>query len=396
MHELTQILFDLFLIFLSAKIMGEIFEQMHQPAVIGEILAGIIIGPYLLNLIAPSEINEVLAEIGVIILLFTVGLQTGIDEIIKVGKRALLVAILGVVFPFVFGYLYTLIVDHSTVEAMFIGAAMVATSVGITARVLADLKVIDTEIARVILAAAVIDDILAMIVLAVVTGAGQGAISYVKIGIVLLEVVGFLLFLIFIGQKLTRKYIVPHVANLRVRNAVFALAIVFCLGLSALASYVEIAAIIGAFLAGMVLCEFNTKFELITKTESLYDFLVPFFFVMLGTKVDLTVFIKTDIWLAALLITLFAVLGKLIGCGLGALRMGFKPALTVGVGMVPRGEVGMIIAAVALGSKAISADLYAVVIFMVVTTTVMTPPILKKLLSKKTEESNQVVSQASS
>jgi len=385
MDGITQILFGLFLIFLSAKIMGEIFEQLHQPAVIGEILAGIIIGPYLLNLIEPAQIYDVLAEIGVIILLFTVGLQTGIDEILKVGKRALLVAVLGVVFPFIFGYLYSLIVDHSTIEAMFIGAAMVATSVGITARVLADLKVIDTDIARVILCAAVIDDILGMIVLAVVTSAGQGTISYLKIGIVLLEALGFVLFLIFVGQKLTREYIIPRVANLRVGNAVFALAIVFCLGLSALASYLEIAAIVGAFMAGMVLSEFNSKFELTTKTESLYDFLVPFFFVMLGTKVDLSVFTQSNIWLAALLITVFAVLGKLIGCGLGALKMGFKSAVTVGVGMVPRGEVGMIIAAVGLSSQAIKADLYAVVIFMVVVTTVMTPPILKKMLINKSE-----------
>jgi len=392
MDGITQILFGLFLIFLSAKITGAIFEQLHQPAVIGEILAGIIIGPYLLNLIEPAQIYDVLAEIGAIILLFTVGLQTGIDEILKVGKRALLVATLGVIFPFVFGYLYTLIVDHSTIEAMFIGAAMVATSVGITARVLADLKVIDTEIARVILAAAVIDDILGMIVLAVVTGAGQGTVSYLKIGLVLLEAIGFVLFLILIGPKLTRKFIVPKVANLRVRNAVFALAIVICLGLSALASYLEIAAIVGAFMAGMVLSEFNSRFELVTKTESLYDFLVPFFFVMLGTKVDLSVFTQSDMWLAALLITLFAVLGKLIGCGLAALKMGFKSAVTIGVGMIPRGEVGMIIAAVGLSSQAIGADLYAVVIFMVIATTVMTPPILKKLLSKKTEESNPVVS----
>src|SRR3989304_4333905 len=159
---------------------------MHQPAVIVEMFVGIITGPYLLNLIEPAQIYDVLAEIGAIILLFTVGLQTGIDEILKVGKRALLVATLGGIFPFIFGYIYTLIIDHSTIEAMFIGAAMVATSVGITARVLADLKVIDTEIARVILAAAVIDDILGMMVLAVVTGAGQGTVSYLKIGLVLL------------------------------------------------------------------------------------------------------------------------------------------------------------------------------------------------------------------
>lgn len=380
MHSLTEILFRLFIIFTSAKIMGELFERFKQPALIGEILAGIILGPHLLNLVPNQEIYEVLAEIGVMVLLFTVGLQIKTEDILKVGGRSTLVAVLGVVVPFGLGYLYTTISGHNTVEAMFVGAAMVATSVGITARIFADLNLMESETARIILAAAVIDDILGMLVLAIVTGAGQGTLSYIHLGIVTLEAVGFVLFLILVGTRLARRY-VPRVANLRVRNAVFALALIFLLGLSALASWIQLAAIIGAFMAGLVMSEFNYQFQLTQRAESLYDFLVPFFFVILGSKVDLGVFGNSSIWLAAGLITVLAIVGKLVGCGVAVIKSGFKNALTLGVGMVPRGEVGMIVASVGLASGAISSELYAVVIFMVVATTVLSPPILRKLLT---------------
>src|SRR3990172_8357803 len=302
MHGLTEILFRLFIIFTSAKIMGEIFERLKQPALIGEILAGVILGPYLLNWIPHGEVYQVLAEIGVMILLFSVGLHIKVEDILKVGGRSALVATLGVIVPFILGYIYTIISQHNTIEAMFIGAAMVATSVGITARIFSHLNLMDSEIARIILAAAVIDDILGMIVLAIVTGAGQGTLSYVNLGIITLEAVGFVLFLILVGTRLAHRY-VPRVANLRTRNAVFALSLIFLLGLSAVASSIKLAAIIGAFMAGLVLSEFNYQFQLTQKTEPLYDFLVPFFFVMLGSKVDLAVFMQSKIWLAAGLIT---------------------------------------------------------------------------------------------
>ncbi|MCI0532285.1 MAG: cation:proton antiporter [candidate division Zixibacteria bacterium] len=379
MEGITDILFRLFIIFTSAKIMGEIFERLRQPALIGEILAGVILGPHLLNMIPQEVVYEVLAEIGVMVLLFTVGLHIKVEDILKVGGRSTLVAVLGVVFPFVLGYIYTLISGHNTIEAMFIGAAMVATSVGITARIFADLNLMDSEIARVILGAAVIDDILGMIILAVVTGAGQGTLSYLNLGIIAAEAVGFVLFLVFIGTRLARRY-VPRVANLRARNAVFILALIALLGLSAVASSIKLAAIIGAFMAGLVLAEFNYQFQLTTKTESLYDFLVPFFFVMLGSRVDLSVFANPAIWGAAGLITFLAIIGKLIGCGLVMIKSGFKTALQVGVGMTPRGEVGMIVASIGLASGAINPELYAVVLFMVVATTVLAPPILRKLL----------------
>lgn len=378
MENITQILFSLFLIYASAKLLGEIFERFKQSAVIGEILAGVILGPQVFNLIGTSEIFPVLAQIGAIILLFTVGLQTKVEDIMTVGRTSLIVAFLGVIFPFIFGYLYILIIDHTTVEAMFIGAAMVATSVGITARVFADLGILDTKIARVILGAAVIDDVIGLVVLAIVTGLGKGALSFVKIGLISLEAVGFIAFLIIIGRKVVHRMI-PRVASFRTRDAVFSLAILFCLFLSAVASYIDLAAIVGAFLAGMVLSGLNFEYNLSIKTESLYNFLVPFFFVILGSWIDLSIFAKPALLWAALIITLFAILGKLIGCGLGALNLGKKDALMVGFGMVPRGEVGMIIASIGLSMKVITSDLYTVIIFMVMATTLITPPILRGL-----------------
>ena len=382
MENITKILFDLFLMYACAKGMGELFERLKQPQVIGEIIAGILLGPYLLNIVPLTEFYQVLAEIGVIILLFTIGLKIKVDEMIKVGGTALVVAVLGVAFPFVFGYLYTLIIAHQTIEAMFIGAAMVATSVGITARVLADLKILDSQVAKVILGAAVIDDVIALIVLAVVTGLGKGALSYVKIGLVLAEAVGFILFLIIISKRVL-PYFAPKALNLfKMQNAPFVLAILLCLGLSFVASYIDLAAIVGAFMAGMVLAELNLEFRLSLKAESLYDFLVPFFFVVMGMQVDLSVFTHLNIIGAAFILTLFAILGKLLGCGLGALPLGWRSATLVGVGMVPRGEVGMIIASLGLSMGAISGDLYSVVIFMVVATTLLAPLVLRRMIIK--------------
>jgi Kef-type K+ transport system membrane component KefB len=386
LEHTAKILFDLLIILAAAKIMGEVFERIKQPAVIGEILAGILLGPYVFGLISPSHtetfhVYQVIAEIGVIILLFTIGLRTGVDEILSVGRTSSLVAILGVILPFFFGYLFTLTTDHSTIEAMFIGAAMVATSVGITARVFADLGILDSRVAKVILGAAVIDDILGLLVLAVVTGVGQGTISYVKIALITLEAAGFIFFLIIIGRRLVYQ-MAPSLNFLKSKNAPFALALLFCLGLSAVASYIDLAAIVGAFMAGMVLSELNAQFRFSARFESLYDFLVPFFFVVMGTQVDLSVFTEFNLIGSALILTLFAILGKLGGCGLGALNLGWREAWVVGTGMVPRGEVGMIVASIGLSMGVISSDLYSIVIFMVIITTLLTPPVLSKMISK--------------
>ena len=387
MENTTKILLDLLLMFAAAKILGEVFERVKQPAVIGEILAGVVLGPFVFGLINPLHaetfhVYEVFAEVGVIILLFSIGLHIKVDDILKVGRTSSVVAILGVILPFFFGYLFTLTSEHTTVEAMFIGAAMVATSVGITARVFADLGILDSRVAKVILAAAVIDDILGLLVLAVVTGVGKGAISYVSMALLTLEAAGFVIFLTIIGKGLVPR-LGPFFSYFKTKNAPFALALLLCLGLSAVASYIHLAAIVGAFMAGMVLAELNVEFRFSSKFESLYDFLVPFFFVVMGTQVDLSVFTKFNLVGAALILTLFAILGKLIGCGLGAWGLGWKEASVVGVGMVPRGEVGMIVASIGLGMGVISTDLYSIVIFMVIATTILTPPVLAGMISRK-------------
>jgi Kef-type K+ transport system membrane component KefB len=388
LEHTTRILLDLLIMFAAAKVLAELFERAKQPVVIGEILAGILLGPYVLGLISPAHtetfhVYKILAEIGVIILLFTIGLHTRVDEMLSVGRTSSMVAVLGVILPFFFGYLYTLTSEHTTVEAMFIGAAMVATSVGITARVFADLKILDTQVAKVIVGAAVIDDILGLLVLGVVTGVGKGAISYVKITLLTLEAAGFIVFLIILGKRLICRVGPTSLDCFKLKNAPFALALLFCLGLSAVASYIHLAAIVGAFMAGMVLAELNVEFKFSVKFDSLYDFLVPFFFVVMGTQVDLSVFAEFNLIGAAVILTVFAILGKLIGCGLGAAGMGWKQASVVGMGMVPRGEVGMIVASIGLGMGIISTDLYSIVIFMVIATTLLTPPILAKMVSKK-------------
>jgi Kef-type K+ transport system membrane component KefB len=387
-EQTTRILFDLLIILAAAKVMGELFERLKQPVVIGEILAGVLLGPYVFGLIGPAHAEtfhfyQILAEIGVIILLFTIGLHTKVDEMLSVGRTSTMVAVLGVVLPFFFGYLYTMTSEHTTVEAMFIGAAMVATSVGITARVFADLKILDTQVAKVIIGAAVIDDILGLLVLGVVTGVGRGAISYLKITLLTLEAAGFILFLIILSKRLVCRVGPTGLSCFKLKNAPFALALLLCLGLSAVASYIHLAAIVGAFMAGMVLAELNMEYKFSVKFDSLYDFLVPFFFVVMGTQVDLSVFTKFNLIGAALILTVFAILGKLLGCGLGAFGMGFKQSAVVGVGMVPRGEVGMIVASIGLSMGIINTDLYSIVIFMVIATTLLTPPVLAKLISKK-------------
>jgi Kef-type K+ transport system membrane component KefB len=387
LENTTKILLDLLLMFAAAKILGELFERVKQPAVIGEIMAGVVLGPFIFGLINPLHaetfhVYEVFAEVGVIILLFSIGLHIKVDDILKVGRTSTVVAILGVILPFFFGYLFTLTSEHTTVEAMFIGAAMVATSVGITARVFADLGILDSRVAKVILAAAVIDDILGLLVLAVVTGVGKGAISYVNMALLTLDAAGFIIFLTIIGKGLIPR-VGPLLGFFKTKNAPFALALLFCLGLSAVASYIHLAAIVGAFMAGMVLAELNVEFRFSSKFESLYDFLVPFFFVVMGTQVDLSVFTKSNLIGAALILTVFAVLGKLLGCSLGAWGLGWKEASVVGVGMVPRGEVGMIVASIGLGMGVISTDLYSIVIFMVIATTLLTPPVLAGMISRK-------------
>jgi Kef-type K+ transport system membrane component KefB len=373
----TGILWKLLIILAAAKVMAEIFERLRQPAVVGEILAGILIGPGVLAWVAPSEMISTLAEIGVIFLLFTVGLETKPKAIFKVGGRALIVAVLGVVVPFIAGFLIAWAWDGSSVEAMFIGAALVATSVGITARVLASMGLLDVPTSRIILGAAVIDDILGLLILSVVSSLSKGSVDLFELSktaglAILFTVVAALI----LAPLFTR--IAPKIENLRIGDPVFVAGLVLCLGLSAAASYIGVAAIIGAFLAGMALAEASEDNKKMRRqTSGVTEFLVPFFLVNIGMQLDLKIFASSSVVILALVITLVAVLTKFIGCGLGAWGMGWRRASQVGIGMVPRGEVGIVVAQIGLGLGVISGQFFGAVLFMAIATTMIAPPFIK-------------------
>lgn len=384
MDHSAKLLLELFLMFTGGKILAEIFERLRQPAVVGEIVAGVLLGPSLLGLIHPSELTRGLAEIGVIFLLFAVGLETKPRDLLQVGWTAALVATLGVVVPFFLGFFYMRVASHDLIEAFFVGAAMVATSVGITARVLADAGVLSTRMAQVILAAAVADDILGMIVLAIVSSLSSGQINYLQLAVVSSEALGLSALVIAFGSRVVKR-IHPTVANLRIRSSAFILSVILCLGLSVASMYIGMAAIIGAFLAGLALADHSDQWRLQESAHPVVEFLAPFFFVLLGALVNLQTLAEPGMLSMVSVVSLLAAFGKVVGCGLGSLSMGLKDALRIGIGMVPRGEVGLIVAAVGLNLHTISDSIYAVVLLMSIVTTLAAPPVLRLVLPRAPE-----------
>ena len=383
------VIFDLFLMIVFAKLLAEIFERLRQPAVVGEIMAGILIGPSLLGWVQPSEVINVLAEIGVIFLLFTVGLETKPQAILKVGMKASVVAILGVIVPFAAGYLIMYLTGRTSVEAMFLGAAMVATSVGITARVLSAMGLLDAPTARIILGAAVIDDILGLLILAVVKSISTTGVNYLSLAVTAGLAIGFTVLVAgLVAPVLTR--IAPRIERLRIGDSFFIFGLILCLGLSVAAAYIGVAAIIGAFLAGMALAESSEdNHEMHRQTRGLTEFLVPFFLVNIGMQLNLEIFRDASVIVLALVVTLVAVLTKFIGCGLAALDLGWRRAGQIGIGMVPRGEVGIVVAQIGLtlvtieGQRAIDDKLFGVILFMAVATTLIAPPFIKILFASE-------------
>lgn len=373
----SEILYSLVIMLVFAKLLAEIFVRFGQPAVVGEILAGIIIGPSVLALVNPSEIISTLAEVGVIFLLFTVGLETKPQAILRVGKRAFLVATLGVIVPFAAGYCVTLFWNGSKIEAMFVGATLVATSVGITARVLGNLGLLDAPTARIILGAAVIDDILGLLILSVVSSVNNGDFDYV----LLLKTTGlailFTVLIATVGARIVIR-IAPRIGQLWIGDSFYILGLVLCLGLSYVATLIGMAAIIGAFLAGMALAEATESKQTMHKqTQGVMEFLVPFFLVNIGMSLDISVFKDiSTVWLA-LIVTILAILTKFIGCGLGSYGIGWRRSAQIGVGMVPRGEVGIVVAQIGLGLGVITPAFFAAILFMAIFTTLIAPPFIK-------------------
>ncbi len=378
----AELLFGLALVWIAAKLAGEGMERLGQTAVLGELLAGVIIGPGVLGLARPSEILTVLAELGVIILLFEIGLESDLSELLHAGIQSTVVALVGIACPFLAGYALASATGQTPMTAIFLGATLTATSVGITARVLADLGRLQDLAAKVVLGAAVLDDILGLVILAVVTGIAQtGAVSFGAVVAILAKAAAFLVLAIALGIRFTPT-LVGWVGKMRVRGSLIVAALVFCVLLAALAERIGLATIIGAFAAGLILAKTERRAHIEETLGPVSDVLVPVFFVTVGMRVDLNALSPfgpqgwSGLALTGLLIVV--AVGSKLATALGVYREGVR-RWPVGVGMVPRGEVGLIFAGIGLDAKVIDANLYAAVVAMVMVSTFVVPPWLKAL-----------------
>jgi len=387
---LNDIWFKLTLLLVVAIASNFLFSRFGQPKIIGQILLGILIGPSLLGLITVSQtdsgdIVNRLAELGAIILLFMIGLECRMKDIYT--KAAVIVATCGVIVPWISGFMIAEwmlpdpIVGTRFAQSVIIGAALVATSVAITAGVLKEMGIIGSRPAKIILGAAVVDDVLGMIVLAVSSELALGTgLQIINIAWIVMAAVAFVAIGAFVGSKYISKMISAverKGAHHKIPESGFMLAISFAFLYAFIAESIGISAIVGAFVAGTSLasCEHNAKFR--NHTEVLGWVFAPIFFISLGILVNIR--LPLEIWAFALILTLVAVVTKLVGCGIPAKLVGLnnKESLAVGFGMVPRMEIAMVIALYALGNQIISQDIYSIIVLMGLLTALFTPPILK-------------------
>lgn len=368
----TAILILIAIAFVAAKVGGELGARLFGSVLIGELIAGAIVGSHALGWIGEQPVLVGLSELGVVVLLFAVGLETEFSALRNVGVRGVIVGSVGIVLPFIAGAALALATGHATITALFVGTALVATSVGITARVLAELGLIGERESLIILAAAVVDDVLGLLVLAGVTSVGRGAFDVGHLALLLVET------LVFIGLLLTvgRIGVATHgtkVRLLRIPHGALSAALVLCFGLAVAAGVIGLAAIVGAYLAGLLVAELSDELELKRDLEPIRSLLVPFFFVMTGARFDFASLLQPAGLAFGVVLTLLAIATKLIGCGLAMYGTSLRSAVRVGVGMVPRGEVGLVVASLGLAAGVIDTTLYGSVLLMVAVTTLAAP-----------------------
>jgi Kef-type K+ transport system membrane component KefB len=378
--EFRDLLLGLVVVWLAAKVAGEAMERVGQTAVLGELLAGVLIGPGVLGLVHESQALHGLAELGILILLFEVGLESDLGQLLRAGPQATLVALVGVAVPFALGYGVMSWLGHPALLAVFVGATFTATSVGITARVLADRGRLGDGAAKVVLGAAVVDDILGLVILAVVTGVAQtGSVSLGAVGLLAAKAGVFLVAAVLVGVRLAPT-LVRWVGRLRARGTLIVYSVVFAVALAAVADLIGLATIIGAFAAGLVLATTERREHIEERIKPVADLLVPVFFVTVGMKVQpaaMNPFAEGGQFGVAMLLTGVAVASKL-AAGLAVYQRGVR-RWPVAVGMVPRGEVGLIFAGAGLAAGVVAEDLYSALIVVVMLTTFAAPPWLKAL-----------------
>ena len=400
----TPVLLGLVIIMMTAKVGGEIAERVSQPAVLGELIGGVVLGNLVLlgyhglDFLATNEGISIIAEIGVILLLFEVGLESNIKEMMSVGVSSLLVALLGIVAPFFLGWGVSayFLPNEDVLVHIFIGATLCATSVGITARVLTDLGKVTTREAKIILGAAVIDDVLGLVILAVVSGVISaantgGELASLDVLMIIMKATLFLIGAVVIGSWLSPRMF-RLCSHLKIKGLLLTVSLAFCFFLAFLANAIELAPIVGAFAAGLILEKAHYKnymgqneHELEELIHPIAIFLVPVFFVLMGIKVNLATFGEVEVLGLAMALSVAAIIGKMI-CAGGVVEKDLD-RISVAVGMVPRGEVGLIFAGIGAalvlrGQPVISESIFSAVVIMVIVTTLLTPPVLKITLAR--------------
>jgi Kef-type K+ transport system membrane component KefB len=392
------------IILIAAKLGGEVAIRLGQPAVLGELFVGVGLGN--LALVGYSGLDhlwadpavDMLARLGVLVLLFEVGLESTVGQMLKVGLPSLVVATLGVVAPFALGWGVGawLLPGQSVYVHAFLGAALCATSVGITARVFKDLGRLQTREARIILGAAVIDDVMGLVVLAVVTGVitasnQAAAFSYASVGLIILKAAAFLVVSLFLGVRLSPR-LFRWASRLHARGVLLALGLALCFLMAWLSNLIGLAPIVGAFAAGLILEDVHYR-DFVDRGEHpleeliqpISGFLAPIFFVLMGMRTDLRSFVQPGVLGLATALTLAAIVGKQV-CSLGVWGQGVD-RLTIGLGMIPRGEVGLIFANIGLGltvggRPVIDRSTFSAVVVMVIVTTLVTPLALKLSMAR--------------
>ncbi|WIV11731.1 cation:proton antiporter [Proteiniborus sp. MB09-C3] len=374
-------LYQLSIILAAGAFGGYISRKLNQPAVLGQLIFGILIGPSLFKLVEPTETFTHLADLGVVLLMFIAGLETDIDEMIEAGKASFSIAVGGVIVPIILGMGASILFKINIEESFFIGVILAATSVSITVETLREINKLKTKQGITILSAAVIDDVIGIILLSLVSGfinpsEGQNIV------LVIAKLLGFFILAMGLGflvVKLANKFF--SLKN-TTRNVTI-IGLIFCLGFAFVSEEMGVAAITGAYIAGIILSSTPFKQKVSYGVQELsYLLLTPVFFVVTGMKVDISHMLN-DLTFGIVLM-LAAVLGKLIGCGFVAnlLKFSKKESLQIGLGMIPRGEVALIVTDIGLRLGVVPKGLFAAIIFMIVATTMITPPLLKKSFEK--------------
>jgi Kef-type K+ transport system membrane component KefB len=378
-HSIPHLLLVLAALLATAKLLGALAQRLGQPAVLGELIAGVLLGKSVLGLLDPADpVIAALSELGVIVLLFEIGLDTDLRRMMKVAGAATMVGLVGVIIPLVLGYASaSALLGLERVPALVCAAALTATSVGISARVLSDIGQLGSREGQVVLGAAVLDDIVGLIVLSVVTGIVVGG-SWTVAGVLgtTAIAVGFIVVAVVVGRVLARP-VFQTIGDIRAPGTLSAVALAFALLLSALAASAGSAMILGAFAAGIILNTTAERGEIEKATTTIGHVLVPIFFASVGAAVELSAFGERRTLAVAALLILAGVIGKFVAAYAPWWFRGNKPL--IGVAMIPRGEVGLIFAQMGLATQAISPSLFSALALMVLVTTFLAPPLLVRV-----------------